>query len=125
MDKEEKKKKTEQKDELMENDRRYPVEQVSNTGEPTKKEVKAAVKELKPDLNWSPHYEWIEPLLHEFETPVNIIRVNMEGDKKVADAYNIETAPGFVLQRKDRILWKKTGEVFPGELKDVIEMFKN
>ena len=31
MDKEEKKKKTEQKDELMENDRRYPVEQVSNT----------------------------------------------------------------------------------------------
>ena len=63
--------------------------------------------------DWSPHYEWIEPLLHEFETPVNIIRVN------------IETAPGFVLQRKDRILWKKTGEVFPGELKDVIEMFKN
>ncbi len=50
--------------------------------------------------DWSPHYEWIEPLLHEFETPVNIIRVNMEGDKKVADAYNIETAPGFVLQRK-------------------------
>lgn len=44
-------KKTEQKDELMENDRRYPVEQVSNTGEPTKKEVKAAVKELNPDLN--------------------------------------------------------------------------
>lgn len=51
MDKEEKKKKTEQKDELMENDRRYPVEQVSNTCEPTKKEVKAAVKELNPDLN--------------------------------------------------------------------------
>ena len=51
MDKEEKKKKTEQKDELMENDRRYPVEQVSNTGEPTMKEVKAAVKELNPDLN--------------------------------------------------------------------------
>lgn len=51
MDKAEKKKKTEQKDELMENDRCYPVEQVSNTGEPTKKEVKAAVKELNPDLN--------------------------------------------------------------------------
>ena len=40
-------KKTEQKDELMENDRRYPVEQVSNTGEPTKKEVKAAVKRIE------------------------------------------------------------------------------
>ena len=51
MDKEEKKKKTEQKDELMENDRCYPVEQVSNTGKPTKKQVKAAVKELNPDVN--------------------------------------------------------------------------
>ena len=51
MDKEEKKKKTEQKDELMENDRCYPVEQVSNTGEPTKKEVKAAVKELNPSFH--------------------------------------------------------------------------
>lgn len=75
--------------------------------------------------DWSPHYEWIEPVLHEFEKPINIIRVNIEGDKKVADAYEIEIAPSFVLQRKDRILWEKTGEVFPGELKDVIEMFKN
>ncbi len=75
--------------------------------------------------DWSPHYEWIEPVLHEFEKPINIIRVNIGGDKKVADAYEIEIAPSFVLQRKDRILWEKTGEVFPGELKDVIEMFKN
>ena len=75
--------------------------------------------------DWSPHYEWIEPVLHEFDKPVNIIRVNIEGDKKVADAYEIDIAPSFVLQRKDRILWEKTGEVFPGELKDVIEMFKN
>lgn len=50
MDKEEKKK-TEQKDKLMDNDQRYPVEQVPNTGKPTPKQVKAAVKELNPDLN--------------------------------------------------------------------------
>lgn len=75
--------------------------------------------------DWSPHYEWIEPVLHEFEKPIHIVRVNIEGDKKVADAYEIEIAPSFVLQRKDRILWEKTGEVFPGELKDVIEMFNN
>ncbi len=75
--------------------------------------------------DWSPHYEWIEPIVHEFENPVKVIRVNIEGDKKVADAYEIHIAPSFVLQRKDRILWEKTGEVFPGELKDVLEMFKN
>ena len=75
--------------------------------------------------DWSPHYEWIEPLLHEFEKRVNIVRVNIEVNRKVADTYEIEIAPSFVLQRKGKMLWEKTGEVFPGELRDVIEMFKN
>lgn len=75
--------------------------------------------------DWSPHYEWIEPLVHEFEEPVNIVRVNIEANRKVADIYEIEIAPSFVLQRKDKVLWEKTGKVFPGELRDVIEMFKN
>lgn len=75
--------------------------------------------------DWSPHYEWIEPVLHQFEKPVKVIRINMGGNKRLADDYGIEIAPSFVLQRKDRILWEKTGEVFPGELKDIIEMFKD
>ena len=70
--------------------------------------------------DWSPHYEWIEPLVHEFEKRVNIVRVNIE-----VDAYEIEIAPSFVLQRKDKVLWEKTGKLFPGELRDVIEMFKS
>ena len=75
--------------------------------------------------DWSPHYEWIEPLVHEFEKRVNIVRVNIEVNRKVADTYEIEIAPSFVLQRKGKVLWEKTGEVFPGELRDVIEMFRN
>ena len=47
----EKKKKMEQKNELTNSGQRFPVEQVSNTGKPTKKQVKAAVKELNPDVN--------------------------------------------------------------------------
>ena len=47
----EEKKKMEQKDELTNCGLRFPVEQVSNTGKPTKKQVKAAVKELNPDVN--------------------------------------------------------------------------
>ena len=47
----EEKEKMEQKDELTNSDQRFPVEQVSNTGKPTKKQVKAAVKELNPDVN--------------------------------------------------------------------------
>lgn len=47
----EEKKKMEQKDELTNSGQRFPVEQVSNTGKHTKKQVKAAVKELNPDVN--------------------------------------------------------------------------
>lgn len=36
---------------LPDNEHIYPVEQVADTGEPSKKEVKAAVKELNPDPN--------------------------------------------------------------------------
>jgi len=50
MDKEEKKK-MEQKDGLTNSVQQYPAEQVSNTGKPTKKQVKAAVKKLNPDVN--------------------------------------------------------------------------
>ena len=46
MDKE-KKKKMEQKNELTNSGQRFPVEQVSNTGKPTKKQVKAAIKDRK------------------------------------------------------------------------------
>lgn len=47
----ENKKKEEQEKRLLKEEQIYPVEQVPNTGKPTKKQVKAAVKELNPDTN--------------------------------------------------------------------------
>lgn len=44
-------KKEEQKDNAVDNDRRYPVEQVPDIGDPTLQQVNAAVKELNPDPN--------------------------------------------------------------------------
>ena len=61
MDKE-KKKKMEQKNELTNSGQRFPVEQVSNTGKPTKKQVKAAVKELNPDVSPNVRFIWKERL---------------------------------------------------------------
>ena len=74
--------------------------------------------------DWSPHYEWIDPVIHEFENPINIIRVNTEGDEKVAKEFDVDTVPSVILMKNNSILWQKTGEVFPGELKEIIEMFK-
>ena len=41
--------------------------------------------------DWSPHYEWIGPVLRTYEQRViELVNVNIEGDKAVADSYNIE-----------------------------------
>lgn len=42
-------KKEEQKDNAVDKDRIYPVEQVPDIGDPTLQQVNAAVKELNPD----------------------------------------------------------------------------
>ena len=57
--------------------------------------------------DWSPHYEWIEPLVHEFEKRVNIVRVNIEVNRKVADTYEIEIAPALSSNVRTRYCGKK------------------
>lgn len=46
--------------------------------------------------DWSPHYEWLEPVVRTYEKQVSeVVKVNIVGDKAVADSFNIETAPAF------------------------------
>ena len=73
--------------------------------------------------DWSPHYEWMDKAIEQENVDVEVIRVNMEDNPHIADEYNIDTAPAFVLFKGDRVLWKQTGEVTPAEFKDVITMF--
>ena len=75
--------------------------------------------------DWSPHYEWIGPVLRTYEQRViELINVNIEGDKAVADSYNIETVPAFLLLHKGHELWRQVGELTVEELKEVLEHFK-
>lgn len=75
--------------------------------------------------DWSPHYEWIEPLISEYEPQVSeVIRVNIAGDKALADSFNIETAPAFILLHRGHELWRQIGELSVAELKLVLEQFK-
>ena len=44
--------------------------------------------------DWSPHYEWIGPVLRTYEKrTVELIRVNAEENRTIADAHNVETVP--------------------------------
>ena len=75
--------------------------------------------------DWSPHYEWIGPVLRTYERRViELINVNIEENKTVADSHNIDTVPAFLLLHKGHELWRQVGELTIGELKEVLEDFK-
>lgn len=47
--------------------------------------------------------------------------MNIVEDKTVADSFNIETAPAFILLQRGHELWRQVGELTIDELKLVLE----
>lgn len=76
--------------------------------------------------DWSPHYEWIGRILRNYEEKrtIILINVNIEEDKEIADTYNIDTVPAFLLLHKGHELWRQIGELSVEELKEVLDQFK-
>ena len=75
--------------------------------------------------DWSPHYEWIGPVLRTYEKrTVELIRVNAEENRTIADAHNVETVPAFLLLHNGHELWRQVGELTVGELKEVLDDFQ-
>ena len=75
--------------------------------------------------HWSPHYEWIGPVLRTYKKrTVELIRVNAEENRTIADAHNVETVPAFLLLHKGHELWRQVGELTVGELKEVLDDFQ-
>ena len=74
--------------------------------------------------DWSPHYEWIGPVLRTYETRIiELIRINAEEYRNIADSFNIENVPAFILLHKGHELWRQMGELTVEELKDVLDDF--
>lgn len=74
--------------------------------------------------DWSPHYEWIGPVLRTYETRIiELIRINAEENRNIADSFNIENVPAFILLHKGHELWRQMGELTVEELKEVLDDF--
>lgn len=74
--------------------------------------------------DWSPHYEWIGPVLRTYERRIiELIRINAEENRNIADSFNIENVPAFILLHKGHELWRQMGELTVEELKDVLDDF--
>ena len=75
--------------------------------------------------DWSPHYQWIGPILHTYEKRViELVKVNIEDDKALADSHNIGTVPAFLLLHGEHELWRQVGELTVEELKDMLDDFR-
>lgn len=77
--------------------------------------------------DWSPHYEWLEPVVERYAKQVSkrigVVKVNIGIDKALADSYNIEMAPAFLLLLRGRELWRQVGELTLDELQEVLDEF--
>lgn len=74
--------------------------------------------------DWSPHYNWLEPAINEYEKRVvELVEVNIETDKAVSDSYNIETAPAFILLHRGKEMWRQIGEMTVDQLRLVLSEF--
>lgn len=75
--------------------------------------------------DWSPHYDWLEPMILAHEKRiVELFKVNIEEDKVLADSMNVRTVPAFVLLHNKRELWRQVGKLTVDELKEVLEDFR-
>ena len=67
-----------------------------------------------------PFSVFIGPVLRTYEKrTVELIRVNAEENRTIADAHNVETVPAFLLLHKGHELWRQVGE-----LKEVLDDFQ-
>ncbi len=74
--------------------------------------------------DWCPHYEWLEEAINEYEKrTVKYIKVNIETDKLLADSYNVESVPTFVLMHHKHELWRKISDITVDELRLVLSEF--
>lgn len=75
--------------------------------------------------DWSPHNEWLEPTIKEYEQQVEaVIKINITENENLAALYDAEDVPTFILMRKGHQLWKYTGELTPESLRYVLEQYK-
>ncbi len=74
--------------------------------------------------DWCPHYEWIQEALDTYEKrTVKYVQVNIEENKMLADSYNVESVPTFILMHHKYELWRKISDITIDELRLVLSEF--
>lgn len=79
--------------------------------------------------DWCPHCQRMKPVVKEFEEKSKgnlglLVRINIDEEEKLANEYEVDTIPTFILMRGGQELWRKSGELTMDQLEKALEMNK-
>lgn len=65
--------------------------------------------------SWCPHCQRMMPIVKEFkksmEGTLEVVQIDIDQEKQLADNFNIETIPTFILMRQGEQIWRQSGEM--------------
>lgn len=77
--------------------------------------------------DWCPHCQRMKPVVDEFETKMKakvplVFRINIDEEEELANSYDVDSIPTFILMRKGKQLWRQSGELSLAKLEDMAKV---
>lgn len=78
--------------------------------------------------SWCPHCQRMMPIVEEFKKSMKdtleVVQVDIDQEKPLAELYTIETVPTFILMRKGEQIWRQSGEMSLERLENEVKKLK-
>lgn len=78
--------------------------------------------------SWCPHCQRMMPIVEEFKKSMKdtleVVQIDIDQERPLADFYTIETIPTFILLRKGEQIWRQSGEMSLERLVNEVKKFK-
>ena len=78
--------------------------------------------------HWQPENKRMHPVIEEFkklmEGTLEVVQIDIDQERALAELYTIENTPTYILMRKGEQLWRQSGELSLERLERAVKEFK-